>query len=149
MNQAEIDREITQKNGEATPSNLNIQVLDKQGSPKSSFASGSTLVVSVKWSNLDNLESIGVNVMKESGEHITGFNSRFMPNETDWRKRKQLNLRLELNVRPGKYYLLVEAFKNEGVVIDSVLRGPHFSVVAPANQKLTWSGLTKLPHEWI
>jgi hypothetical protein len=72
-----------------------------------------------------------------------------MPNETDWRKRKQLNLRLELNVRPGKYYLLVEAFKSEGRVVDSVLRGPHFSVITSESQKLTWSGLTNLPHKWI
>lgn len=149
LNQAEIDREVGNQNTNRANAPLLIKVTGVKGEPKQSFAVGETLMASVSWSGLDDIESVGINIFKESGEHITGFNSRFMKNQKDWRLNKQLRLGIELNIRTGKYFLLVEAFKREGIVEAAVLNGPHFSVVASDDSGLRWSGLTNLPHRWL
>lgn len=146
LNQEETDRNTAKKNEKPAATHLKVEILNEDRNPAQSFQFGQTAVAHISWDGLDNMESVGVNIFKESGEHITGHNSRFS-NLENWQHAKKLELELKLNITKGKYYLLVEAFNKKGEVIDAVLEGPRFSVIT--KDKLTWSGLVDISHAWV
>lgn len=150
LNQDAIDKG-TERTNDATeaagPKFLKAVVADAAGKKKTSFTYGQTMAVQVNWSEkLNAMKSLGVNVFKESGEHITGINTRFTKLPKDWQQKGTIALDLDITMKPGKYYVLVEAFKEEGQVLDSILEGPKFSVVTA--DPLEWSGLMELKHRW-
>ena len=145
LNQAEIDRNVASENSQLQNSNLHIRVLGPNDQTQQTFKLGDTMTAAVNWEDIENLESVGVNIFKESGEHITGFNTN-NSGLKNIQKDKKFKIEFTLNITPGKYYLLVEAYKKSGQLADSILDGPRFSVIA--NDNLTWSGLTPLEHKW-
>lgn len=150
INQNVIDDEINSetKSGSKRAKYLDAYITDCEGNKKSSFSVGDDLNVYVSWNDLnpDNLESIGVNIFKLSGEHICGFNTRFSNQKSNWKELGKIGLDVTLNITPGSYYLLIEAFKKEGIVEDVIINGPRFSV---RDDNIQWSGLAKLPAKWI
>ncbi|MNT83464.1 hypothetical protein D3C72_2233350 [compost metagenome] len=52
-----------------------------------------------------------------------------------------------LNLKPGKYHVVVEVFGSKDKVIDALLRGPAFTILG-SDEPLQWSGLIDLPHKW-
>jgi ABC-2 type transport system ATP-binding protein len=147
LNQEEIDRNSGVKAPEPTDSGLHLDIVNLEGKKKSSFQIGEPLVASLSWEKLPKVESIGINVFKESGEHITGFNSRYSVMKKNWQQTNNIKLQVKLDITKGKYYLLVEVFGENGKVVDSIIEGPRFSVVS--NQGLEWSGLVELNHAWL
>lgn len=145
LNQDSIDKDVEQANQKERKSNLKASILSAAGKKKQSFAVGDSMTVKIEWSELPDMESLGVNIFKESGEHITGVNTRFSKLK-DWQHKQEILVDFDLNITKGKYYLLIEAFRKEGEVIDSILEGPQFSVTT--TDPLTWSGLGQLPHTW-
>lgn len=147
LNQEEIDKETKQNNDIQTTKNLHVNIVDTLNKQKQSFSLSEMLRVNVVWSDdINPLESIGVNIFKESGEHITGHNTRY--GDLDIKKtNNKLSLEYRLDIRPGKYFVVVEAYREEGRVIEAVLNGPRFTVLSDENQR--WSGLVDLPHTWI
>jgi len=146
LNQQQIDKETSRKNQRRADSSLTVQTLNSRREPRESFVLGDVMVARVQWPvELGKLESIGVNIFKESGEHVTGINSRFSSLK-DLRDLREIELEVKLDVTKGKYYLLVEAFRKEGEVIEALLDGPRFTVAH--NGKLDWSGLVDLDHTW-
>lgn len=149
LNQDANDKAVAKKNDEPPKAEfLQAKVLNAQGVKKESFDHGETAQFAVSWHGLDAslIESIGISVFKQSGEHITGVNSRFSQHAPNWKERGEIALNLRLDMTPGKYYLLVEAFRKEGKVVDSILQGPQFTV---RKANITWSGLMELPSEWV
>lgn len=147
LNQDAIDKAVEDDNNvhRSEPQHLKAAVLSSEGRKKQSFATGEQLTVQVKWDALEEMQGLGVHIFKASGEHITGVNPR-NDGLKDWQKDKQLSVTFDLDITPGKYTVVVEAFRNPGEVIDSIIEGPQFSVVA--KDPLTWSGITELPHKW-
>jgi ABC-2 type transport system ATP-binding protein len=145
LNQAEIDRDISARNLKSQDARLHLDIVSSKGASKQSFEAGSEMVVKAEWDELDNFESIGINIFKESGEHITGINSLHSGINT-LRKDRHFELGLELDVAPGRYYLLAEAYNKDGRVIEAVTNGPRFSVVS--KKGVDWSGLFPLKHTW-
>jgi len=150
LNQDAIDKGTSNTNDAteaAGPRFLKAAVVGADGKKKVSFEYGQTLTVDVSWSEkLEGMQSLGVNVFKESGEHITGINTRFSKLPKNWQAKGKISLDIAITMKPGKYYVLVEAFREEGRVLDSILEGPKFSVVA--TDPLEWSGLMQLKHTW-
>jgi len=147
LNQEEIDRNTEVKNKRKKQSHVRAEVQNTDGKRAQAFEVGDTMRAAISWDdNLEDVESVGVNIFKESGEHVTGYNSN-ASGMTDLLKRKGFGLDFELNLAPGRYFLLLEVYNTTGHVIDSMLEdGPRFSVVAKDGVK--WSGLVPVEHSW-
>lgn len=145
LNQREIERDIATVNSRAEDTALHIDVLGTNHKAKQTFNVGDPLIARVRWDDLPDLESVGVNIFKESGEHITGFNSNHSGLKNILAKH-EFEVEFNLNITPGKYHLLVEAYKHDGQLAGVVLDGPRFSVIAENGP--AWSGLTALEHRW-
>jgi ABC-type polysaccharide/polyol phosphate transport system ATPase subunit len=159
LNQEEIDRSVAKNNlkdEQLVPIDskiknrqyLKVQILDNNYVPKQSFKIGSKMIALLTWDGLDDslIESLGVHIMKESGEHITGINTRTDPKIKGWQKNKELEIEFDMNLTKGKYHLVIEAFNEPGSIIDTIIDGPQFSVIQSGSMK--WSGLTELSHTW-
>lgn len=145
LNQEEIEKSDQKQAHETTSLDIKSSIYGEDGSHKQTFHTGEKIRVDVSWSAIQKLESIGVNIFKESGEHITGFNTRY----SDVYKKldaESLNLSLGLNIGIGRYHVVVEAFSEGGNVIDALLDGPKFTIISEDKQE--WSGLFNLPHQW-
>ncbi len=148
LNQQEIDKDIKKHSDKRrASSHLKASIASIDNKPQASFDTGDSMLVNLRWEGLEpkRIESIGVSIFKRSGENITGINSRTGNHKTSWKEKGKISLEFNLNLSPGKYYLVVEVFENEGKVLDSLLEGPEFMV---KQKKMPWSGLTELPHKW-
>jgi ABC-2 type transport system ATP-binding protein len=148
---SQLNEEQTKKNINAPlqgtePKYLKIRILGDGGSEKQVFDVEDTANFEISWEGVESqdLESIGLNVFKLSGEHITGINTRDSKLAKGWKDKGKIVLELKLNINSGKYYLLVEAFKNPGSTLDR-LEGPQF-IIRQSTAK--WSGLVRLPYRW-
>jgi ABC-2 type transport system ATP-binding protein len=114
-----------------------------------SFHYGEKMAVEVDLSDFDKntvIESVGVNIYKLSGEHITGENSRYsMPSPIDLSKNSKLTIEFDLKIQPGKYGLYIQVFKKPGVQLEALSQGFDFIV---NDNSVEWSGLMELPHKW-
>jgi len=150
LNQQSIDSTVATSNSQANTNRyLKAQVQDEQHHPKQSFPVGEKTIIDVSWPGLapERIESIGVSIFKLSGEHVTGINTRFSDHNKDWKERGRIGIEFRLNITPGKYYVLVEAFEEDGKPVDTLIDGPQFSVIKTDDTK--WSGIVELPHRWI
>lgn len=145
LNQEEIEKSDQKQAHKVTSLGIKSFIYGENNSHKQTFYVGEKARVNVSWSGAQKLESIGVNIFKESGEHIAGFNTRYSDiyNDLD---TESLNLSLGLNISAGRYHLVIEAFSEDGKVVDALLDGPKFTVVNEDKQE--WSGLFNLPHQW-
>jgi ABC-2 type transport system ATP-binding protein len=142
LNQEEIDQAVSEENEK--PQSLLKVALTFDGKPKVSYGVGETMSVSVDWKGLDGVRSIGVNIFKQSGEHVTGANT--LKDGVDIKDKTSVSVSIELPLQPGKYYILAEAFKSEGERLDaSEDNPPHFTIMPSA---IAWSGIVELPHTW-
>ncbi len=148
LNQENIDKGVEKKNNGLTKAKyLKVDILDGQRRKKQSFELGEKAVFDISWHGVasEEIESIGINIFKQSGEHLTGINSRAEKHSKEWKKKGRITIEFDLAIQPGKYYILAEIFRNEGEVLDALAQGPSFSV---RNTKMTWSGMVELPHIW-
>ena len=65
-----------------------------------------------------------------------------------WKEKEEISLDINLNITDGRYYLLIEAFREPGKVIDAIYEGPDFDIDSSEDKGLKWSGLVDLPHKW-
>lgn len=146
LNQEEIEKnDQSQSKERITSLNINASTYDANGVKKQTFHIGEEMRIKVSWEDLQKLESLGVNIFKESGEHITGFNTRYS-NLYKSLRTNSLDIGIKLDICAGRYHLVIEAFSGDGIVIDSLLEGEKFTVVN--RDPLEWSGLFNLPHQW-
>lgn len=145
LNQQEIDHDIADANEKRQASKLHLEIADATNRRRQSFAVGDAMTVTASWNEISDFESVGINIFKESGEHITGYNSK-RSNLKDLAQKRECRLELKLNIAPGTYYLLAEAYTNTGEVAGAVIRGPKFSVTSMDDTG--WSGLVPLTHAW-
>lgn len=148
LNQEKIDQSIESANAQKPKARyLQAVIHDGFGKSASSFKLGDKAVIELSWEGLaaTSIESIGVHIFKQSGEHLTGINSRTWKRPSDWKQAGRAALTFDLNIAPGKYSIMVEAFREPGKVVDALIEGPQFSVKA---QTMTWSGLVELSHQW-
>jgi ABC-2 type transport system ATP-binding protein len=141
LNKQEIDSSVEKSNKE-DDSKITVDTYDKSNKAQVSFDVDSTMNVRVDWSGLEGVTSVGVNIFKQSGAHVTGVNT--LNDGIDVLNRTNIAVDIDLPVQPGKYRILVEAFKEVGERLDS--NGTHHFTVNDA--KVEWSGLLNLPHSW-
>lgn len=148
LNQSQIDKGVDNDNRKnIAKSNIKVKILNTRLEPQAGFKFGEKMIVKINWKDLPTtLESIGINIIKQSGEHLTGINSRTGNHKSNWKEIGEIGIEFKLNILPGKYNILVEAFEAEGRRVDSISKGLQFTV---ANHKMEWSGLVELPHSWI
>jgi ABC-2 type transport system ATP-binding protein len=146
LNQAEIDRGTAAGNKRSGGLHTQARTTDADGKQRHTFDAGTAMIAEVSWDDgLSDVESVGINILKESGEHITGYNSK-LSGIDDILTSGRLGLEFELELAPGRYYLLVEVYDRKGRTIDAILNGPRFSVVA--KDGVAWSGLVPVGHRW-
>lgn len=148
FNQKNFDKELTHENRKLSQENsTRVRLLDIERKPKHGFSFGNSMIVEINWNRLKvkDFESIGIHILKLSGEHLTGINSRNSSHAKGWKNKGQIEIEFPLNIMPGKYYVLVEVFEEEGRIIDSVSKGLQFTV---SSTKMKWSGLVELDHKW-
>jgi len=147
LNQTEIDGQAEKKNAKIQ-SSLKVSLSDAvSGKARTSYLRGSEMTVALSWEDLGVLESVGINIFKESGEHITGHNSRFSTTH-DILDKKACKITYKLDLKPGKYRITAEAYEKEGRSVESLLDGPTFSVTSSDETPQTWSGLVDVSHRW-
>lgn len=145
LNDEGIEKELS-KGTNVSGSTVQLRILNGRGEPTTIFRTGDKLVIEASWKDLDPLESVGINIFKKSGEHITGHNSRFSKKVAKVQKTGTLTVEYSLNLSPGSYFAYSEAFHKEGVSYPQKFSGPSF--VIKGSDEITWSGLQDLPHEW-
>ena len=151
LNQKQIDKETGRDNANAAKASgakyLKVKLLNTKDVTTQAFNRGDTLRVDLRWPGLssDDIESVGINIFKQTGEHITGINSRFTKHATDWKSKGKIAIDFKLDISNGSYYVLPEIFKKEGERIDSLVDGPKFTV---KGNDIKWSGIVELPHTW-
>lgn len=152
LNQQEIDQALGRQNDEATepaetfPKFLKAKIRDVEGRARVNYRPGDTMQVAVSWEGLSDIRSLGVNIFKASGEHITGMNT-IMDDIESLDGMSSIELEVSLDFTAGTYYLLIEAFRKKGEVIDTIIEGPRFNVT-DVEKKITWSGIVELKHRW-
>ncbi len=150
LNDIEIDKMIKDELDASDSARfLEAEITDKNNNKCHKFSSGDTIRINVSWKGLDPLmlESIGINIFKRTGEHITGLNTRDSFKE-GWKEKERLSLDVDLEITDGRYYLLIEAFQEPGKVIDAIYEGPDFDIDSRDTEHIKWSGLVDLPHKW-
>lgn len=149
LNQVQTDIDAKKSNDKQLSGSkyLKVKISDVNGKKNTSFNSGDTIRASLSWIGLDSsqIESIGVNIFKQSGEHVTGINSRFSKHSDNWKDSQMISIDFKLDITAGSYFILAEIFRAEGERIDSLINGPKF-IVKDGNIK--YSGLVELPHSW-
>lgn len=148
LNQQSIDKEVKKKNDQLTNAKyLRVDIVNNQEAKTQSFNLGEKAIFEISWKGLppEDIESVGINIFKQSGEHITGINSRSSKHSRNWKEKGHIAIEFDLNIAPGKYYIVAEAFRRPGEVVDALLRGPQFVI---KNKEMTWSGLTEISHRW-
>lgn len=126
---------------------LNIDILDSKLKPSHNIEQGDERILRIGLKNNlspGEFESIGITLIKQSGEHIGGVNTRFEC--PTWDKMSDIDLSVKLDYAPGTYWVLVEIFSAPGSVKESVI-GPTFEIMK--TDSLQWSGLTRLNSKWI
>lgn len=142
LNQDQIDKETRRKNEVQANSTLKLEILNSNLRSQNSFNVGEEARVSLRWDDIEKAESVGVDIFKESGEHITGLNSL----STIKQLNGKASLTVKLDISPGKYFISATLFNTEKKVSQAVYEGPQFSVVSKS--PVSWSGLFNLEHKW-
>ena len=141
LNQDKIDASV-EKSNEASQSLVKVDIQNAKGESKVSYSVGEKMTARINWDELDGVKSIGVNIFKMSGEHITGANT--LKDGVDILGKHSLDISFDLAVQPGGYSLLVEVFKEIGECIDTN-DTQRFTVT---HKDVKWSGIFNLPHSW-
>jgi ABC-2 type transport system ATP-binding protein len=149
LNQEQIDSDTEKENKLSTDANkkMSVSITNSDNKETQSFDVGEVLRVVVNWKDIKpkEIESIGINIFKQTGEHVTGINSRFEKHDTKWREKGQIILDFDLKIAGGSYFVVPEIFSKPGERLDSITQGPRFIVKNPNSQ---WSGLIELSHKW-
>lgn len=147
LNQEAVDqdrsKEYAKRKDQHTTLGVKLSKHSDQVATNIKYGQTLDLIVTVDTRAAKNLESIGITLIKQSGEHIGGLNSRLLPS-TKWKKTGALKLSLTCDFAPGVYYPYIESFSAPGKRVDDLV-GPTFEVLA---EKLDWSGLTKIEGHW-
>lgn len=144
LNQEEIDKDTKRRNQKTTAA-LKVKTIDKKGVEKVSYEANDTLSVSVDWSGVEQeVGSVGINIFKQTGEHVTGLNTA--KDGVEIKDITNARIDIALPLQPGRYFILAEAFKEVGkVVATNEMNLIYFSVTSSG---VSWSGITELPHTW-
>ncbi len=145
LNEDEIDQHLNKQNIDEDNTVL-ITILNKDRKPAHSFSTGETMIVEASWKKLDVVESVGVNIFKRSGEHISGHNTRFDDSLKNISNLNSVSIEYTLDIAPGSYFVFSEVFKREGHAYTQKFDGPSF--IVRSTETPTWSGLLDLPHVW-
>ena len=147
LNNQAIDEFDAEKNSRLqAKSILTTRLYDEDMKPVQRVKQGEKLVVDVSWPQLDKkLESIGINIFKMTGEHITGHNTRFA-DDTLLGEKNSVAIEYVMDIAPGKYFVYCEAFLDKDTALPQEFDGPVFSVDDTADRKV--SGIFDLPHAW-
>ncbi len=145
LNQKAIDLEVENHSQTANAeSMMKVELLSaNKQSRQVSFNPGEEMIVKTTWPEDAHPNSVGVNIFKQSGEHITGMNTL---KDGVKIKANTIELKVYLPLKPGKYYILTEAFK--GVGERTMSNEGSERQITIINKDITWSGLTELTHTW-
>lgn len=150
LNHMSTESEMRVKNANNSTSQdskaLSVHIERPGKGPAETFQLGDTIRIRLKLKEgrAENVESVGMTIIKQSGEHIGGINSQY--SAKGWNKKNDLVYELPLTYAPGKYWILGESFSGPGRQIESVV-GPSFEITYKGN--IEWSGLTPLMSKWI
>lgn len=120
--------------------------LEMDGVDRETFSIGETVVLHVSWPQGQQVFSVMTDLFKLSGEHVSGFNTA---REDVVVTGNEMSVELDLNLTPGKYFLVIETRDEKEKPIETSYRAVEFMISKKWPQgKPTWSGLMPIPHRW-
>lgn len=144
LNQQQISGEILEKNRHIENSASGLKAtLDIEGGV-AAFKSGDGVSVSVLWNPNSPIKRIVVNLYKNTGEYILGVN---VPKDMLSQGKATLSMSPQLGV--GKYYFTIEAYNENGGLVEDIYQVSEFIVKSAEIQSMgAWSGLLAIEHSW-
>jgi hypothetical protein len=142
LNRDATDKSKGKERKENSPIVLKINNSTNQKINK--FKIGDTMEVVLTWpKTLNNVSNAGVAIVKNSGEFMFGANTLSENIKLD----SKVNYFVDLNLSPGKYYLMAGLFgKTRYDVIEFLDRGPDFMIEKHDHDNS--DGLVRLKHGW-
>lgn len=147
----ERDIEISEEVAENQDCNIpRVTIMNNASKIKTRFDYGELMIADISLpDSIDpyKIESIGVTIVKNTGEHVAGLNSRKQIDAKSFKKNSKVDLSISLAIHPGRYHLIIEVFRAPGKVMVANYSGPQFTVRGIAGVA-DWSGLVRLDHRW-
>jgi hypothetical protein len=145
-----MNNEVIEATVEDKPSkkegDIQLEITDAQGHPKTSFKSEEQLYVNMSWSpKLKGVKNIGIAIVRNSGEMMFGANTF----QGEYKiSGNSARYKTKLALGPGKYYLIAGCFgKAEHDVVSFLDEGPYFVISKDPDQKS--QGLIRLDYQWL
>lgn len=149
LNDESIETQLNKDSEKNKNTSYDKSLITVSSESKKIFKSGGNFSLIFNLKNLPKLsqiESVGVNIYKKSGEHITGENSRsFIANLS---MDEKIKLVFKLEIQPGEYFATVGFFRTDGSLFKEFNNGLEFVVRQDDNYNTEWCGLARLSHEW-
>ena len=124
---------------------FSVELLDAEGTPKTSFDYGETMTVRLSWQQ-QGVKNVGVAIFRDNGEYVFGPNT-YQDNYT-LQSNHQAEYTVQLNLNEGDYFVKAGLTgKDDTDTIAFVEEGPHFSMRRDYD-KGRWGGVTKLEYRW-
>lgn len=147
LNNEVAEKEARQKDEKQNHSKdiFSVVVTDTKDNKKFVFKHGDSVRIGTILKNVGtkNIESVGITLIKQSGEHLGGVNSRVFA--AKWNKRDPLYADIALNFSPGVYTPLIEVFSEPG---KRIATQKATDILVVSKKPLNWSGLTELGVDW-
>lgn len=130
---------------EASKSNIELKVLNKNSRPAKSFKIGDRMYVEMSWSKkLKDVKNVGIAVIKNSGEYMFGSNTLDHPLSLS---QDKVRYEVDLTLGPGKYYLMAGLFKDTKYeVVEFLDHGPGFIIENDPMEST--HGAVRLNYKW-
>jgi ABC-2 type transport system ATP-binding protein len=144
LNQQVIDAASTDKNEHKSSARLRLSTYNTDDKKRVSFLAGETIRAELRWKQIPDLAHVVINIYKQSGEHITGF--RYSPKD---HTREHVWVDMRPNIKPGKYYFVLQAISTKNRPLEEEQRSVEFSITdeyVPTLQD--WSGLVYVDRTW-
>lgn len=124
---------------------IKVDITDANSNKKLIFTHGEILKIRISPEHIkpEMIESIGITLIKQSGEHLGGVNSRAFA--ATWNKKDPLVVDILLDFALGTYTPLIEVFSKPGRRLTTYTTA---DVIITSKKPLDWSGLTHLQVTW-
>jgi len=146
LNNQLIAKDLEEKNSSPQESSIKLEMYNSTGALSSSFKVNEQMTVKISWpKSMKNVKNVGLAIIKNSGEFMFGSNTI---GTNPVLSNNNIEHKLELNLGPGKYYLMAGLFGDTARDIITFLeRGPQVILVDDPNSKL--DGMVRLNYKWL
>ncbi len=110
------------------------------------FDIGQQATLSIRWDDTLNVDSVMVDLFKNSGEHVSGFNTK---REDVQVSGNSVAVDVKLELSPDKYYFSVQTRDKEEKPLETNYKTSKFTINRSWKDGIDlWSGMMPIEHKW-